>query len=398
MHEVPVRMPKMSMTMTEGEVISWAVAPGAQVNSGDTVCEVLTDKVDMEVESPVSGRLVRIDVESGVAQVGDPIAWIETEDDDALAGLFDAPDAPPAPSAVPDAEPEPDIRPTSTGPVAAVPRARALAREYGIDLADVVGTGPDGRVLVADVQPATAVAPATPPAAAPAPVRAAPPAGPLAPSKRARAVRAAVARTMTASAAVPQFTLWRDLDVEAADAGRGRVSWTTVLLRAYSAALREVPALLGRWDGARVVPADQVDVAMAVDTPDGLLVPAFSDADLMGIEALDLDVRATVASARAGRIDAAHLLPAVASLSNLGVLGVDRFQALVTPPQASVLACGTIDRQPMAVPGGFGLRLRVSAGLTVDHRVADGADGARLLAALAAVLDDPMRLLGPVTR
>ena len=399
MHEVPVRMPKMSMTMTEGEVIGWTVTLGTEVATGDTVCEVLTDKVDMEVESPVSGRLVRIDVESGVAQVGDPIAWIETEDEDALAGLFDdlddirEVDAPQAPAAeaAPAVNPEPGrARP---GPVAAVPRARALAHERGIDLADVVGTGPGGRVLMADVQPALAPTPA-PAAQPPAPVQP----GTAAPSKRAQAVRAAVARTMTASAAVPQFTLWRDLDVEAAEASRGRVSWTTVLLRAYSAALREVPALLGRWDGARVVPADQVTVAMAVDTPDGLLVPVFPDADLMGIEALDLDVRATLASARAGRVDAAHLSPAVASLSNLGSLGIDRFQALVTPPQASVLALGAITRRPVAVPGGLGLGLRVSAGLTVDHRVADGADGARLLVALAAVLADPMRLLGPVSR
>lgn len=370
MHEIPVRMPKMSMTMTQGEVVAWTVAAGAEVSAGDAICEVLTDKVDMEVESPVSGRLVRIDVQSGVAQVGDPIGWVETEEDDALAGLFD--------------------EPARTGPVPAVPRARALACELGLDLAAMTGSGPGGRVLVADVE-ARAVTPAPAPAAAVAPD----PAG--ARTKRAQAVRAAVARTMTASAGVPQFTLWRDLDLEPLDTARGHTSWTTVLLRGFAMALREVPDLLGQWDGTRVRPGSMVGVALAVDTPDGLLVPVFVDPDLLGLDQLDADVRATVASARAGRIDAAHLLPATASLSNLGGQRVDRFQALVTPPQASVLSLGVIARRPVAVPGGLGLGLRVTAGLTVDHRVADGADGARLLSALAAALDDPVRMLGPVT-
>lgn len=379
-------MPKMSMTMTEGEVVGWTVAAGADVRVGDTVCEVLTDKVDMEVESPVSGRLVRIDVEEGTAQVGEPIGWIETEDDDALAGLFDEPESPRAAGTQPASgvplEPTPGrfAEPAHRGPVPAVPRARALARQHQIDLTTLHGSGPGGRVLVADVEARTAslaLESAKPGSTlATSPTR----------SRRAEAVRTALTRTMTASAAVPQFTVWRDLDLEPADAVRGSVSWTTVLLQAYAAALRQVPALLTKWDGGRACPVEQVRVALAVDTPDGLLVPTFADPDLISAARLDADVRATVASARRGRIDATHLLPAVATLSNLGGLGVDRFHALVTPPQASVLATGTVDRRPVAVAGGLGLGLRVTVGLSVDHRVADGADGARLLMAVAAAV------------
>ena len=429
MHEVPVRMPKMSMTMTEGEVVNWLVEAGAEVSTGDTVCEVLTDKVDMEVESPVSGRLVRIEVESGMANVGDPIAWIETEDDDALAGLFDEPGssaAGPGSAAttepVPDAalpqvaapqvaeQPrEPEAPAAPTGQLAAVPKARALAVEHDIDLASLTGTGPEGRIVVDDVEaaiaPTTSPTPAAPPAAAPpaaappaAAPRAAAPVGPTqVPSKRRDAVRAVVARAMIASAAVPQFTVWRDLDLEAANAARGSISWTTVLLRGYAMALRQVPGLLGQWDGKVAQPGTDVNVALAVDSPDGLMVPTFGDPDLLSLEALDIDVRTTVAGARGGKVDAAHLIPATGSLSNLGGLGVDRFQALVTPPQASVLSLGTIDRRPVAIPGGLGLGLRVTAGLTVDHRVADGADGARLLKVMADLLADPMALLGPVS-
>jgi pyruvate dehydrogenase E2 component (dihydrolipoamide acetyltransferase) len=200
---------------------------------------------------------------------------------------------------------------------------------------------------------------------------------------------------MTASAAVPQFTVWRDLELEPADAARHGISWTTLLLRGYAGALRQVPALLGRWDGTGVVPAAQVTVALAVDTPDGLLVPVFADPDRIPVEMLDADVRSTATNARTGKVDAAHLLPAAATLSNLGGLGIDRFQALVTPPQGSVLAVGSISRRPVAVPGGLGLGLRVTVGLTVDHRVAAGADGARLLDALAVAFTEPLRLLGP---
>jgi len=195
---------------------------------------------------------------------------------------------------------------------------------------------------------------------------------------------------------VPQFTLWRDLELDAASAARSGISWSTLLLRGYAGALRQFPALLGRWDGTGVVPpSKQVTVALAVDTPDGLLVPVFADPDHLPVEALDADVRATTSAARGGKVDAAHLLPATATLSNLGGLGIDRFQALVTPPQASVLAVGAISRRPVAVPGGLGLGLRVTVGLTVDHRVADGADGARMLEVLAAAFREPLRLLGP---
>lgn len=200
---------------------------------------------------------------------------------------------------------------------------------------------------------------------------------------------------MTASAAVPQFTVWRDLELERVDAARNGISWTTLLLRGYAIALREVPALMGRWEGDAAQEVHDLGIGLAVDTPDGLLVPVFAEPDRVPLEQLDADVRATGAAARGGKIDAAHLLPAVATLSNLGGLGVDRFQALVTPPQASVIAAGAVSRRPVGVPGGLGLGLRVTLGLSVDHRVADGADGARLLQALSQAFTEPLRLLGP---
>jgi pyruvate dehydrogenase E2 component (dihydrolipoamide acetyltransferase) len=191
---------------------------------------------------------------------------------------------------------------------------------------------------------------------------------------------------MIESAAVPQFTVWRDLHLDVADRHRDGLSWTTVLLQAYARALRQVPRLLTRWDGETAVDAGPPSVALAVDSEHGLMVPVFIEPDTANPRRLDEDLRATAAAARLGKVDPQHLAPANSSLSNLGGLGVDRFQALVTPPQASVLALGAITRRPVAVPGGLGTALVVTAGLTVDHRVADGADGARLLDLIAADL------------
>jgi pyruvate dehydrogenase E2 component (dihydrolipoamide acetyltransferase) len=382
---IPILMPKMSMTMTEGEVSSWLAKVGDAIATGDVVCEVMTDKVDMEVESTATGTLVEIVAESGTVPVGEPIAWLEGDDDGLGLGDLLADDR----TVVPDAEhlsadhadgdlqqpappaPETEPAPEPAGPVAAVPRARGLARERGVDLGAVAGSGPEGRVTVRDVEQASRPAAAT--------ARA---------KDRSAMIRAAVARKMTESAAVPQFTVWRDIVLDEADGRRKGVSWTTALLRAYAGALREVPDLTNRWDAntASAAPSGPPAVALAVATEGGLLVPVFLEPDLRDPRELDAELKAVVAAAHGGRLDPSYLGVANGSLSNLGSMGVDRFQALVTPPQASVLALGAIKPRPVAVPGGVGLALSLTAGLTVDHRVGDGVHAAQLLDAFAARL------------
>ena len=184
---------------------------------------------------------------------------------------------------------------------------------------------------------------------------------------------------MVESASVPQFTVWRDISLDEANARREGLSWTTVLLRAYAAALRDVPELLCRWEDDAATPSGPPSVALAVATPDGLMAPVFSEPDAAAPRELDDEIKSVVGNAQQGRQDSAYLGVANGSLSNLGGLGVDRFQALITPPQASVLALGSIKHRPVAVPGGLGLALTVTAGLTVDHRLADGAHAATLL-------------------
>jgi len=183
---------------------------------------------------------------------------------------------------------------------------------------------------------------------------------------------------MTESAAVPQFTVWRDVNLDAAQERR-TVSWTTLLLRAYAAAIRDVPDLLCRWEDGAATPSGPPAVALAVATPGGLMVPVFTEPDAADLRDLDAEVKTVVADVQRGRLDPAYLGVANGALSNLGGMGVDRFQALVTPPQASVLALGSIKPRPTAVPGGVGVALSLTAGLTVDHRVADGAHAAEAL-------------------
>jgi pyruvate dehydrogenase E2 component (dihydrolipoamide acetyltransferase) len=457
-NEIPLLMPKMSMTMTEGELATWHKSVGDSVATGEVVCEVMTDKVDMEVESPVDGVISRILIAEGeVVPVGEPIAFITSEADDLLGDLLAPSETPvggavstaasptgPAEDSLPSAEPHADsvipepetprepavtqsapadthvaapvapqgpspvgpvVEPqgqSPVGPVAAIPRARGMARAAGLDLATIKGSGPDGLITVADVERAlgttTTARVAAPAAAATAPrptvqptvTTPAPAAGD---EKRKATVRARVGALMSQSALIPQFTAWRDLDLEAMAAQRGAVSWNTLLVRALAQALRETPALNGTFVDGAFVPGENVSVGLAIDSSVGLLAPTLVDPDLADVEELDSELRTLITRARTGKIDARYLAPATTALSNLGSLGVERFNAMLTPPQVTALSVGAVTRKPVAHHGGMALRVTTTVGLTVDHRAADGADAARLLATLADLVSAPQRLM-----
>lgn len=415
MQEAPLVMPKMSMTMTEGTLVTWHKSEGDEVRAGEVVCEVATDKVDMEVEAPADGTLARIVAQpDDVVAVGDPIAYLATAAEDLLAGLFDAP----PPEAVPAPEPEPQPGPAAPAPVAAgpepaptaptriaaerepvpaaprrvgaepapaapapvaaepapaapvpvaavpepvpvapvrvaaVPAARRAAVERGIDLATITPTGPAATIRLADLPPLEV--------------------------KPRRGPRAVIARRMSASAQVPQFVVYRDLEVPAGG------DWTTVFLRALAGALRRHPELNAEWADGDVRRHDHVGVALAVDTGRGLLAPVLRDPDLD--DGLADRVRDLVRRARAGKLTLAEMSGGTTTLSNLGGFGVDAFHALLSPPQATALAVGRVQEKVVPVPGGIGLSLRCTVGLTVDHRVGDGADAARLLASVQELL------------
>ena len=453
MADLALTMPKMSMTMEEGTMVIWLKKVGDPVKAGEPVCEVTTDKVDMEVESPFDGTLARITAQvDDVVKVGDPIGYITTDADDLLGGLFDEP----APSAgattteTTGAAENSEATGTASSAVksdwvAAVPAARALADEKGIDLGTVAPSGAWGSVRVADVEAASgapAGASVTPEAApvtsvpadvAPedlAPTESVP--GPGAPDltqqgaaalaaastvrtstapatheasvsaagleSRRRRTRMQVAKVMSRSAAVPQFTAYLDLDLETTAAVRktrlGGASWTAILVKAQALALREHPQLGGSWSEDGVVPSDEIGIAIAVDSPVGLMAPVIRNPDRLPLDALVTQIGQAVESIRAGTATVDQLSGGTTVFSNLGGFGVTVFNALLTPPHATALSSGAV-RKIVVVhdDGSFGPRLTVTVGLTVDHRVADGADAARYLATLRDIVANPDKLL-----
>jgi len=426
MPELPMTMPKMSMTMEEGTMVSWLKSVGDTVRSGEPICEVATDKVDIEVECPFDGVLARIVAEvDEVVPVGETIALITTDADDLLGGLFDEPGDPT--HAVPDAE-APQVEMVEVAPstsshsgptiTRAVPLARSLAADHGIDLRTVTPTGPWHTIRVSDVEavtrpistlvthtaPETHSAPATHTASVMATAdvthtAAATHTAPAPDAAEARRLRGRqqLAKVMSASAQVPQFTAFTDLDLRAAQEIRKTalegVSWTVLLVRAQAIALTRVAALNATWTDDRARPNAGVGVALAVDSPNGLIAPVISDPQVGSLTELSARVRDSIEGARAGTLGLDRITGGTTVFSNLGGLGVDSFTALLTPPQSTALSAGAVAQRVFATESGaIAVGLRCTIGLTVDHRVADGADAARFLAVMRELFADPEQL------
>ena len=201
---------------------------------------------------------------------------------------------------------------------------------------------------------------------------------------------------MTVSAAVPQFTIFAELDLEPLGQVRNKIGWTTLLIRGLARALRKHPHINTGWDevaGAPAAPHENIGIALAIDSAVGLLAPVVRDPDTLAVKELDALIRATIDRARTGRLSAADIQGATSTLSNLGGFGVPSFTSLLTPPQATALSVGAIAPRPVVVGGGLAVRLGTTVGLTVDHRPIDGADGARLIADLQDLFQHPDKLL-----
>lgn len=419
MAEMPLTMPKMSMTMEEGIMVAWFKVAGDAVAAGEPVCEVTTDKVEMEVESPVDGTLSRIVASpDDVIKVGDPIAFINTEAEDLFGDLLRAEPEPsasleaPDGGAVPEAAEEPAAQPaqeSAPAPISrptAVPLARRLAEQDHLDLSTVKGTGPWGAVRVQDVEQLTArstepkqVQPSTPAR----PTQEVVPASQTATATAAGVdqgwlrMRTQVAKVMTASALIPQFTAYADVDLSKLAKVRktllGGASWTTILIKAQALALRTHHHLNDYWEDSNVVRNPHIGIGLAVDSERGLLAPVLHNPDLVPLLELNEQVRSTAQAVREGKTSLAALSGGTAVFSNLGSYGVDSFNALLTPRQSTAISCGTVGPKVMATgEDTFGVRTGCTVGLTVDHRIADGADAARYLNTLREILSDPTRL------
>jgi pyruvate dehydrogenase E2 component (dihydrolipoamide acetyltransferase) len=394
-----IRLPALSATMEEATLLSWKVAPGDEVREGQAIAEVSTDKVDMDLECPFTGVIQELLVEAGdVVPLGGVLATIATEAEDLLGGLVLDGEPEPAGTSEQDALPGPELAADagagSSPIVPASPPARRLARELGVDLGQIEPTGVRGQVTPVDVK---RFAEARTEPAAPRSLSNHE-AGALVSAQsserddtRRLAVRRATAEIMTRTAAIPQFTLWRTLVLDRAAVGKGGRSWTTVMVRALAEALRRHPEINVRWDEATrtTVPFDTIGIGLAVDRPGiGLVVAAVADPDLVDADAADRMVRGAADRAKNGKLRPEDLAQASLTLSNLGGFSVDRFTALLFPPQATIVSVGSIRMRPIATAeGALKAALTCEVGLTVDHRVADGAEGARFFETFAILVE-----------
>ena len=423
MPEIEVPMPKLSMTMEEGELISWVKHEGDQVRAGDVIAEVNSDKVEMEVESPADGTLVRLAAAEGeIVPVGAPIATLETEAEDLLGGILGAPPgdqpaeeaaarpdggetaAPPPAGEAPATEKAPaPSGEAPAGPVPVVPAARRRAAELGVDLAAVTGSGPDGLVRVADVEasaapeePAAREEPAAPAAAGDVEEV------PLTPMRR------VVARRLTESMqSAPHFYLTVRVDVTrllelraelnrqlAAGGQDVKVSVNDLIVKACAGLLAGNRELNVSFGGDKLVVHRRVHIGVAVAVDGGLLVPVVRDADRKRITELAREAGELAGRARAGKLGGDDMGGGTFTVSNLGMLGIEQFTAVINPPEAAILAVGAAGPEPLVTADGqIEVRQVLRTTLSIDHRAVDGATGARFLSQLKDVLEQPLRIV-----
>ena len=375
-----VKMPRLGQDMERGTLVEWMKSVGDKVEEGEVLAIIETEKAEVAFESPTGGYLVAILVGRGTtAATGTPLAWI-AGDPSAEPPSLKARTEPPA--EMPKRVEAPAITSRRTGPVArrssgrkpVSPLARRRAKELGVDLAEVEGTGPGGRVTEGDVMKAHQAAPAHSPEGGELP-----------------RMRLAIAARMTKSATIPQFQLMREIVIEKPrDTGEGpKVTYTDLLLWATARALEERPSVNSRWvEGSppSVRTHSRVNLGFAVAVDDGLIVPVIRDAGSLSPGQISMQRRRLEGVARRGRLRPGDLQGGTFTVSNLGGAGVDEFTALINPPEAGILAMGAVKPRPLVVDGALVAATTVRLTLTGDHRVFDGMEGARFLQAIAARL------------
>ncbi|WP_156681359.1 pyruvate dehydrogenase complex dihydrolipoamide acetyltransferase [Sphingomonas profundi] len=441
---IELKMPALSPTMEEGTLARWLVKEGDAVKSGDLLAEIETDKATMEFEAVDEGTISKIVVAEGTdgVKVGAVIALIAGEGEDAAAdeapaAKADAPadgkapakaeaskaeapkaEAPAKAAAAPakPAAPATAEAATSGDRVKASPLARRLAAAQGIDLAGLSGSGPNGRVVKADLESAQPAAPkAEAPAAAPAPAEAAPaeqPA-PKAPAtsdipheaSKLSNMRKTIARRLTESKqTVPHIYLTVDIRLDALLALRGqlnaalesrgvKLSVNDMLVKALAVALTEVPSCNVQFAGDQLLTFTRADISVAVSIPGGLITPVVVDAGAKSLSTIATEIRDLAGRAREGKLKPEEYAGGTASLSNMGMYGIKQFEAVINPPQGMIMAIGAGEQRPYIVDGALGVATVMSATGSFDHRAIDGADGAQLMQAFKRLVENPLGML-----
>ncbi|EPX71795.1 dihydrolipoamide S-acetyltransferase E2 [Schizosaccharomyces octosporus yFS286] len=428
-----LNMPALSPTMTAGNIGAYQKSVGDKIEPGDVLCEIETDKAQMDFEQQDEGYLAKILVETGAKDVpvGKPVAvTVENADDVEAFGDFSieaaAPEAPEAPKEEPKAEkveatPQPEASEAETseavnvkdGRIFASPIAKKLAEEKGVNLSQIRGSGPNGRIIKVDVEnfkPAQPAAPSNKAAAAAT--------TPAASAKDASAagtfedlplsnMRKIIASRLTESKQVnPHYYVSVAIDAEKivrlraalnsmAD-GRYKLSVNDLVIKAVTAALREVPEVNSAWMGEFIRQYKNVDISMAVATPSGLVTPVIRNAQGLGLREISNMAKDYGQRARINKLKPEEYQGGTFTISNLGMFPVDQFTAIINPPQAGILAVGTVNET--VVPDktsekGFKIAPIMKCTLSADHRVVDGAMAARFTTALKKIMENPLELL-----
>lgn len=444
-----VIMPALGMAQETGTLLAWLKKEGETITKGEPLMTVATDKTDVEIEAPASGILRNVTLQVGQdAPVGQVIAWILAPGETAPTAKGTAVAVAPSPTAADAiitgavaatpvaarmaAEHNIDLRQLKAsgdriqkedvlaylaenrgqgagGRVLASPKARRLAQEKGLELAAINGSGPEGAVLAADVltaQQQTIVIQAEPlvapiqPVAPMAPITQSPNALPMS-----RAWRIMAQRLQQSWTTVPHFYLERDVNARRLVQWRNsaqqrlgaqttvKITYTDLLVKLIAAALRKHPRLNASWQGEAIITNDAINIGLAVAVEDGLLVPVVQGADQLGLVEIATRRADLVEKAQTGKLVPADLANGTFTMSNLGMYGVDRFNAIVNPPQAAILAVGAIADRVVPVDGQPSVQPMLTLTLSCDHRVVDGARAAQFLQALVAGIEDPLAIL-----
>jgi pyruvate dehydrogenase E2 component (dihydrolipoyllysine-residue acetyltransferase) len=444
----PILMPALSPTMTEGNLARWLKNEGDPIKSGDVIAEIETDKATMEVEAVDEGVLGKILVSDGTqgVKVNAPIGVLVQAGEAVPASPAASPPAPPASTApatappvaptAPPSAPAPQAPPAPApaasrgnghdaegGRVFASPLARRMAKQCGIDLGALSGSGPNGRIVKADIEAALR-GPAKP---APAPAQAAPAPSPVqapAPQPAARApapaitaphrlmpnstMRKVIARRLSeAKQTIPHFYVSVDIEIDALlklrsdlnarspkdGPGTFRLSVNDMLIKAAAVTLRRVPTVNASFTEDAIVLYDDVDISVAVSIPDGLITPIIRKADQKGLASISNEMKGLAERAKSGKLKPEEFQGGGFSISNMGMYGVSDFAAVINPPQAAILAVAAGQQRPVVKDGQIAVATMMTCTLSVDHRVVDGALAAEWLAAFKSVVEEPLSLM-----
>jgi pyruvate dehydrogenase E2 component (dihydrolipoamide acetyltransferase) len=430
-----ILMPALSPTMTEGTLARWLKNEGDAVKAGDVIAEIETDKATMEVEAVDEGILGKIVVQGGTegVAVNATIAILVDEGEAVPSG--DAPKPAPKQEMAPESKPltgpgeqeskaatapENKPAPAQGDRVFASPLARRMAQQAGIDLSGIKGSGPNGRIVKADVEGASSApkaapkqdaAPAQPQAASPVPAPKPAPAPAITAPHTAvpnSSMRKVIAKRLSESkATVPHFYVTMDIEIDAllklrADLnsrapkdgpGAFKLSVNDLVIKAAARVLRQMPAVNATWTEDAILQYHDVDISVAVSIPDGLITPIIRKADQKGLAAISSEMKDLAARAKSGKLKLEEFQGGGFSISNMGMFGVSDFAAIINTPQAGILAVSAGQQRPVVKNGALAIATVMTCTLSVDHRVVDGALAAEWIAAFKTVVEDPLSLM-----